>query len=94
MYRTWEECEALSGGLGAIGCGFFLFFFHVFDSSSSLLSTPLVGVSGAVSSYMTCFHPWPTDAGISATVRCFGGVKSKMFACQPACMFKGFSFIG
>lgn len=73
---------------------FLFFFFHVFDSSSSLLSAPLAAVSGAVSSYTARFHPWPTDAGVCGAVRCFGGVKSKMFACQPVCMFKGFSFMG
>lgn len=69
------------------------FFFspHAFDSSSNLLSAPRAGVSGAVLSYTTCFHPWPTDAGISGTVRCFGGVKSKkkkksLHASLPVCL--------
>lgn len=91
MYRTWEEREASSGGLGAVSCVSF-FFLHVFDSSSIPLSAPLAAVSGAVSSSTARFHPWPTDAGGSATLTCFGGVKSKMFACQPACTFKGFLF--
>lgn len=48
-----------------------------------LLSAPL-----AVSSRATSSHPWPTDAGISGAVRCFGGVKSKkrVRARLPVCL--------
>lgn len=45
-------------------------------------------------SYMPRLTPGPQTLA-TPVVRCFGGVKSKkMFACQPPCIFKGFSFIG
>lgn len=82
--QTWEEREAWSGGLGAVSC---VFFFHVFDSSSSLLSAPLAAVSGAMSSYTERFHPWPTDAGICGTVMFWGfKIKKCLHASLPVCL--------
>lgn len=74
----------------------FLFSSQGTDSSSNLSSALLFSYeeSRAVEVVHATSHPWPTNAGNSSSQMFWGCKIKKMFACQPPCIFKGFSFIG